>query len=251
VNILSNILPFLEGITTITNKDYFSRIDAIKNGGDGSDSPPKLALFSAHDDTILPLLATLGNNVFDGKEWAPYASVFNIELHDIQDPTGDILDFYPSKKAFRLILNGKVLTNTVDRCPSDLELCDISILIDQVLPFAINERDCAPRKATEREEDSCQLVSSFATLEGVAILMTLTIVCGCIGALTTFVVMTRRLPLQLGRHHDGQNKDYNHFEGDQNASKDLDNNSASDGGVLNHKKLPLSSGQTYSSIEIS
>ena len=82
VNILSNILPFLEGITTTANKDYFSRIDAIKNG-DGSDPPPKLALFSAHDDTILPLLATLGNNVFDGKEWAPYASVFVSKLSKI------------------------------------------------------------------------------------------------------------------------------------------------------------------------
>jgi ubiquitin-like domain-containing CTD phosphatase 1 len=42
--------------------------------------PPKLALFSGHDTTLMPILATLGGDVWAGAEWAPYASMILIEL---------------------------------------------------------------------------------------------------------------------------------------------------------------------------
>jgi hypothetical protein len=47
---------------------------------DGSPPPAKFALFSGHDDTIMPLLATLGPNVWDGSDWPPYASMVLIEV---------------------------------------------------------------------------------------------------------------------------------------------------------------------------
>ena len=39
----------------------------------------RLALFSGHDTSILPLLISLGPNVWDG-EWPPYASMMIIEV---------------------------------------------------------------------------------------------------------------------------------------------------------------------------
>ena len=41
---------------------------------------PKLALFSGHDTTIMPLLATLGPDLWGDKDWAPYASMVLIEV---------------------------------------------------------------------------------------------------------------------------------------------------------------------------
>ncbi len=102
--------------------------------------PPKLALFSGHDTTLMPLLATLGDEVWSGTEWAPYASMMLIEIHEIfnQDPN------FPSGYAFRLIYNGSVLTSKMDGCAKGSELCDSQILVKQVMPFAkYMERDCA------------------------------------------------------------------------------------------------------------
>ena len=50
----------------------FTISDVMKNS---RYPPPKFALFSGHDSTVLMLLATLGQDVWNGKEWAPYASV--------------------------------------------------------------------------------------------------------------------------------------------------------------------------------
>ena len=41
--------------------------------------PNKLALFSAHDTTLAPLLVSLGPQVWDG-QWPPYASMMIIEV---------------------------------------------------------------------------------------------------------------------------------------------------------------------------
>eukprot|EP00566_Odontella_aurita_P007066 CAMPEP_0113539014 /NCGR_PEP_ID=MMETSP0015_2-20120614/7689_1 /TAXON_ID=2838 /ORGANISM="Odontella" /LENGTH=746 /DNA_ID=CAMNT_0000438659 /DNA_START=127 /DNA_END=2367 /DNA_ORIENTATION=+ /assembly_acc=CAM_ASM_000160 len=122
------------------------------NGGEEDGGPTKLALFSGHDTTIMPLLATLGRDVFDGSEWSPYASMVIIEIHEITartDPApsaagGGLSDsFFPSDHAFRLLYNGRVLTSRVGGCPSDLDLCDVSVLLNRVGPFATAERDCA------------------------------------------------------------------------------------------------------------
>jgi hypothetical protein len=42
--------------------------------------PPKLAVFSAHDTTVMPLLASLGPNLWNDTDWPPYASMILIEV---------------------------------------------------------------------------------------------------------------------------------------------------------------------------
>jgi hypothetical protein len=42
--------------------------------------PPKLAVFSAHDTTVMPLLASLGPKLWNDTDWPPYASMLNIEV---------------------------------------------------------------------------------------------------------------------------------------------------------------------------
>ncbi|KAL7441335.1 hypothetical protein ACHAXH_005793 [Discostella pseudostelligera] len=123
--IMTNILPI---------------VDPLNHPPSASSPPPKLALFSGHDTTLMPLLATLGDEVWSGTEWASYASMVIIEIHEIlnQDPD------FPSGFAFRLIYNGNVLTSKMDGCAEGSELCDSQILVKQVMPFAkYMERDCA------------------------------------------------------------------------------------------------------------
>jgi ubiquitin-like domain-containing CTD phosphatase 1 len=104
-------------------------------------TPPKLALFSGHDTTLMPILATLGRDVWAGTEWAPYASMILIELYEVDNASESE---FASGFAFRLIYNGEVLTSRMDGCGSESELCDSQVLLDRVLPFAISEeRDCA------------------------------------------------------------------------------------------------------------
>jgi len=54
--IMSNILPIVNPPT----KDSSNK-----------NPPPKFALFSGHDTTLMPLLASLGDKVWSGLEWAP------------------------------------------------------------------------------------------------------------------------------------------------------------------------------------
>jgi hypothetical protein len=45
------------------------------------DTPgPKFALYSGHDTTIMPLLASLDPALWNDTEWAPYASMMLIEV---------------------------------------------------------------------------------------------------------------------------------------------------------------------------
>eukprot|EP00584_Thalassiosira_punctigera_P025375 CAMPEP_0172576440 /NCGR_PEP_ID=MMETSP1067-20121228/137726_1 /TAXON_ID=265564 ORGANISM="Thalassiosira punctigera, Strain Tpunct2005C2" /NCGR_SAMPLE_ID=MMETSP1067 /ASSEMBLY_ACC=CAM_ASM_000444 /LENGTH=655 /DNA_ID=CAMNT_0013369111 /DNA_START=103 /DNA_END=2070 /DNA_ORIENTATION=- len=124
--IMANILPI---------------VDSANNPSSGT-PPPKLALFSGHDTTLMPILATLGDEVWSGTDWAPYASMLQIEIHEITDSGGG--SDFPSGYAFRLIYNGAVLTDKMDGCAADSELCDSQVLAKQVMPFAkYQERDCA------------------------------------------------------------------------------------------------------------
>jgi len=101
---------------------------------------PRFVLFSGHDTTIMPLLVSLG--IWDGK-WAPYASMWNMELYHIEEPHPN----YPSAKAFRIIFNGEVLTDKINGCDSDL--CDLNILLKIVEPISSMYLRCDIEAATE------------------------------------------------------------------------------------------------------
>ncbi len=56
--IMANILPIVDP----TNHPSSSS---------GTPPPPRLGLFLGHDTTLTPILATLGDKVWPGTEWAP------------------------------------------------------------------------------------------------------------------------------------------------------------------------------------
>lgn len=131
--IMTNILPVVRASGNYT----FTR-----------ETPPKLALFSGHDTTLMPILATLGRDVWSGLEWPPYASMLLIEVYEMSYE-GEQSEF-SSGYAFRLIYNGQVLTSRMNGCNS--ELCDSKVLVDQVMPFAMfEERDCASSHPSDDE----------------------------------------------------------------------------------------------------
>ena len=144
VEILANMAPFVPSLDI--NTDVQSKL---------RQPPPKLALFSAHDTTLHMLMASLGKDLFDGQTFAPFASYVNIELHEISftntTPT-ELVNYFPTKTAFRFIYNGQVLTSKVEGCDSDLitDLCDISKLAKVLKPFALLERDC---DVSDKEKD--------------------------------------------------------------------------------------------------
>lgn len=111
---------------------------------------PRLLLFSGHDDTLTPLLISLG--VWDQK-WTPYASMLIIEVHVViassSQQLGDANNImtFPSDHAFRLVYNGNVLTNKINGCEDDL--CDLNILLNLIEPFTTNlEQKCRAETST-------------------------------------------------------------------------------------------------------
>ena len=181
-------------------------VDSANNPSSGT-PPPKLALFSGHDTTLMPILATLGENVWDGTDWAPYASMLQIEIHEItnSDETSD----FPSGYAFRLIFNGKVLTSKMDGCAAGSELCDSRVLMKQVMPFAkYQERDCASTASvappaddlmTEMKDAAETLVAAQG---GVWVVMSLVIFSMALGSMLTCFLMKRRMRKPYGYRQD-------------------------------------------------
>jgi len=180
VDILSNILPL------VPEAVWGGIMPRMKT--EVRDVAPKLALFSAHDTTILPILATLGKDVWDGEEWAPYASMVVIELHQIQTAN----DAYPSGKAFRVVYNGLVLTEKIDGCQGGEELCDVAHLLNRLASFAVKERDCESSSFNNLESELVK--NLLSTRQGVAITLLIGVFSGVAGGLLTFVYLTRRLP---------------------------------------------------------
>ena len=127
---MSNILPILP------EEHWIDLLPLMKNRV--RNPFPKLALFSGHDKPILALLATLVPKSVENDEWVPYASMFIIEVHDIQT----VNDYFPSGKAFRLLYNGSVLTDKVDGCMDTMELCDITILVQRIGQFTFADSEC-------------------------------------------------------------------------------------------------------------
>ena len=101
--------------------------------------PSKLSLYSAPDTTLMAMLASLGPDLWDGKSWPPYASMFLIELYQIDfgaEVPLETRERFPTGTGFRLIFNGDVITHNVAGCLDDEELCDIDELILHVYGFS-------------------------------------------------------------------------------------------------------------------
>jgi len=186
--IMANILPIIDSA----------------NNPPSDTPPPKLALFSGHDTTLMPILATLGDKVWDGTEWSPYASMIQLEIHETTDSTN-----FASGYAFRLIYNGKVLTSLVDGCSASSELCDSQVLVKQVMPFAkYKERDCAstpltPSTAPPAEEGLVtEMKDATETLVtapgGISVIFFMIVVSMALGSMVTFFLMKKQMQRTRG-----------------------------------------------------
>ncbi|CAB9509291.1 Pfam:Acid_phosphat_A [Seminavis robusta] len=122
--------------------EIMDKINLILNG-DKHSPATRLALISAHDDTVASLMATLG--IWKDDQWPPYATMFLIEIHEIIDSRTDHAAF-PSKFAFRLVHDGQVLTQKIKGCLDDAELCDINVFTDLVAGFSSRDRNCKPKR---------------------------------------------------------------------------------------------------------
>lgn len=172
------------------------------NPSSGSTPPPKLALFSGHDTTLMPILATLGDKVWSGTDWAPYASMIQLEIHEIMS-SSDLGPDFPSGYAFRLVYNGQVLTSKMDGCAADSELCDSQVLVKQVMPFAkYMDRECASQAtsiAPSGADDDMMTEMKTATENlitapgGVWVVVLLVILSMLLGSVMTCFLMRRQM----------------------------------------------------------
>jgi len=156
--------------------------------------PSKLAIFSGHDTTLMPLLASLGPRVFDGA-WPPYASMIAIEMHQVNlDGTKD-KQLFKTDYAFRLVYNGQVITSRMDGCPENTELCDAEILFSQLEPFATRARNCSRQDAIVEEHSSAvSSAKDFFLSTPSGILAIIMLVLGIVvGALVTYFVLASRI----------------------------------------------------------
>jgi len=155
---------------------------------------PRLVLYSGHDNTILPLLASLMHQTMKDWLWMPYASMFIIEIYAILKESSSVV----TGRAFRLLYNGKVLTDSVQGCPSEQQLCDLQILLDLVAPFATRDRDCKTDTKTTITTATTTFTKTFKIPSSNSPLLPITVaLISCfIGAMATFYYLRRHRVLR-------------------------------------------------------
>ena len=132
----------------------------------------------------MQLLASLGEDVWDGLVWPPYASMVLIELHKF-------LNAEDAQLTFRLVYNEEVLTSRIPGC--DSELCDTKILIDLVSPFATRAVECVD--PTEEIVDPVKVAKSLLSKTGGVLLVILVVFIGAtIGGVVVVYRLTGTLP---------------------------------------------------------
>ena len=151
--------------------------DDILSGGN-----PIFSIYSGHDTTLMPVLASMG--VWDGK-WSPYASMLNVETYFI----GFSNPSYPTSRAFRMVYNGEVITSRLPGCENadEPELCDLSYLIDAISKFAKYDRDCA-RRSSPTPDVTPPRNSSTYVLPTTSWIIILFVCCGAASAGTAMAV---------------------------------------------------------------
>jgi hypothetical protein len=103
--------------------------------------------------------------------------------------------------AFRLLLNGNILTHLVEGCPPESELCDAQIFLDLIQPIATRTPDCS---VEEEEEPQVEVIlqqakTLMSTKEGIFLFLLFMVFSAVVGALGTFVLLTGKLPMMSQR----------------------------------------------------
>jgi hypothetical protein len=159
---------------------------------------PPFALFSSHDSTIMAILASM--DMFD-EQWPTYASMLVIEIHEInldgrKDPA-----LYTSDFGFRMIYNGKVITDQMKGCPRGQEICDSTKLLEAMY-YDVKSRNCKRLYAIPVEftpavtQATAILVSSRSAFGGFLLLVFFGM---ALGGLFTYLYFAHWVPLNLQR----------------------------------------------------
>jgi len=189
---------------------------------------PKLALFSGHDTTLIPLLASIG--VYD-ESWPPYASMMVLEIHQINIDNRKNKDLYLTNNGFRLIYNGEVLTHKVAGCPPETDICDFSMLAVLLDEFATLDRDCARKYPVIETETNTvtQAGKVLSTKLGLAAFLAVIMISAGVGAAGTIFVLRSNKSLLLERRkyrvpdeqHDGVFNGNGHYRDESNSENDF------------------------------
>jgi len=160
--IMQNIHPYIQGVQGVPQQPQ----PDDNNSNNDTSVLNKLAVFSGHDTTLMPLLVALDENLWNDQEWAPYASMVVLEIHKVVMGTDN--EKFPSGFAFRLMYNGKVLTHKITECPpaKDGDLCDVQVLVHRVSGFATLDRDCR-RQQNDDDLTSEAAVTMTARTKGI------------------------------------------------------------------------------------
>ncbi|KAL3937473.1 MAG: hypothetical protein SGBAC_007430 [Bacillariaceae sp.] len=163
---------------------------------------------TGYDSTIMQLLASLGEDVWDGLVWPPYASMLLVEIHELLDDSRN-KTLYETGSAFRLIYNGRVLTDQVPGCSEDLELCDVKFLIKRVQPIAVRKVDCDD--ATGHGTNSIRIEGSLLSTTWGIVSAMLAIGMGAFAGATIIIYkLTGSLPDKLKKKKNFRSKSRNH-----------------------------------------
>ncbi|EZG89693.1 histidine phosphatase superfamily (branch 2) protein [Gregarina niphandrodes] len=119
--ILADIIP------TDDLQEFYRRVVASRTSITTPFDAKKLVVYAAHDTTLLPFLASLGNEDMFDATWPPYASQMIFELHAATKDTphlrdqpddDDQSDDVDNQTAyfFRLIYNGVSITDRIPAC---------------------------------------------------------------------------------------------------------------------------------------
>jgi hypothetical protein len=90
------------------------------------------------------------------------------------------------------VYNDQILTDKVQGCAQDEELCDVENLLTTVKDFAVKKRKCESNLSPSDKLDTLTL--KRMKFKGIAIIFLFTMVSGAVGGLVTYVFLTRRLP---------------------------------------------------------
>jgi len=155
--------------TAVGNTAWHMRnnLQSMLDGG-----PLKFALFSAHDTSVMPLLAALLGDAWDGK-WASYAALVSFEVYSASSASQVGVGGY----YFRMIYNGKVVR--LPDCSADL--CPLDTLLE-TLSFGQQYMPCSVDSDSATTDGSCGSSAPLDTVNWVLLLLLSLSVGGLVGA---------------------------------------------------------------------
>lgn len=150
----------------------------------GSAGPLRFALFSGHDTTIIPFLAAILGDSWDGL-WPGYVSAVTIELYSAKSGQSS------SGYLFRVVYNGQV--QKVPGCVE--ELCDAQILLN-ALSFGQEKMPCSAESKSKTSDDdayeSCYEESrGLSGIELVAVVL-ISILTGIVSGAAAVILTEKR-----------------------------------------------------------